>query len=800
MSVLVINGCSTEKLTLKETQEEKGFFGESAVAGQAIKTSIQCNIVGDNLVLSRGDKVLTLSRFFCSPQEGNAQRERICATSGYTSSLTLCPNGCDSARGRCISLCGNGMMDAGENCAACPADVQCAAGELCQEGVCVTQEETITPPEETTVLPEETTTPLSSDSCTTPPSGAVAFWPADGNGNDIINFNDGILLNGAYETGRSGGQAFSFSGTSLSKFYVADSGENTLLDLVEGITVSAWVNTADGSGTIVSKGDRSYYLSLESDRPKFTITSQSGARAVQAPPGYTFPDNEWVLITGAADANNQALKLYVNGVLINTNNADVAVSRRADNGPLIMGELLVGFIDDVILFNQELSEAQVQELVNTDSIALCRAARFSPTETCVPAPSGTIAWWPGNMNTQDVIGDHDGLLLGNAAFAAGRTDSSGFSFSGSSSSKVHSTDPGENSPLDLTGDMTVSAWVNTADGSGTIVSKGDRSYYLSLESDRPKFTITSQSGARAVQAPPGYTFPDNEWVLITGAADANNQVLKVYVNGALAGSAQYETPLSRRTDNNPLIIGHHLEGIIEDPLLVSRILSTEEIRRMDAGEWYCVPTPVAPAASCITPFSGMVSWWPGDGNANDIEGSNDGIVISGITFEEGQVASSFSASGSSSARVEVPDADSLDLGGDMTVSAWVKTADGSGTLIRKGGSAYYLSVSGDSPRLTVTGTTGRIASTPPGYSLPDNQWVLITGTTDTSNRVIKIYINDILANVAYYDAQTRRTDTQALTLGDGLDGNIDEIILLSRILTKDEISTLFQVGSYGMCK
>ncbi len=77
-----------------------------------------------------------MPRFFCSAREGNAQRERICATSGYTSTLTRCENGCDTGTGRC-SLCGNGRIDLGETCNGCPVDVVCAVGEECQDGTCV---------------------------------------------------------------------------------------------------------------------------------------------------------------------------------------------------------------------------------------------------------------------------------------------------------------------------------------------------------------------------------------------------------------------------------------------------------------------------------------------------------------------------------------------------------------------------------------------------------------------------------------------------------------------------------------
>ena len=43
-------------------------------------------------------------------------------------------------------------------------------------------------------------------------------------------------------------------------------------------------------------------------------------------------------------------------------------------------------------------------------------------------------------------------------------------------------------------------------------------------------------------------------------------------------------------------------------------------------------------AQCVAPPSGLVSWWPGDGNALDIAGLNDGSFPAG-TFAAGKVTS-----------------------------------------------------------------------------------------------------------------------------------------------------------------
>src|SRR3989304_5996219 len=48
---------------------------------------------------------------------------------------------------------------------------------------------------------------------------------------------------------------------------------------------------------------------------------------------------------------------------------------------------------------------------------------------------------------------------------------------------------------------------------------------------------------------------------------------------------------------------------------------------------------------CVTPPSGMVSWWGGDGNAFDIIGANNGTLMNGATYAAGKVGQAFSFDG-----------------------------------------------------------------------------------------------------------------------------------------------------------
>src|SRR5208282_1721689 len=54
-----------------------------------------------------------------------------------------------------------------------------------------------------------------------------------------------------------------------------------------------------------------------------------------------------------------------------------------------------------------------------------------------------------------------------------------------------------------------------------------------------------------------------------------------------------------------------------------------------------IPAAQAAAAGCIAPPSGLVSWWPGDSNNNDIVGSNNPNNVSGVTLVPAEVSNGF---------------------------------------------------------------------------------------------------------------------------------------------------------------
>ncbi|MBI4325677.1 MAG: immunoglobulin domain-containing protein, partial [Chloroflexi bacterium] len=82
---------------------------------------------------------------------------------------------------------------------------------------------------------------------------------------------------------------------------------------------------------------------------------------------------------------------------------------------------------------------------------------------------------------------------------------------------------------------------------------------------------------------------------------------------------------------------------------------------------------VLPQGSCVAPPDGIVAWWPGETNANDLAGGNTGILVNGVSFGPGEVGKCFLFDGVND-QVLVPASADLNVR-SFTVEAWINPAD-----------------------------------------------------------------------------------------------------------------------------
>jgi hypothetical protein len=119
--------------------------------------------------------------------------------------------------------------------------------------------------------------------------------------------------------------------------------------------------------------------------------------------------------------------------------------------------------------------------------------------------------------------------------------------------------------------------------------------------------------------------------------------------------------------------------------------------------------------------------------------------------------------------VNVPDAASLDLAGDISLSAWVQTtdSDGSAAVIAakwtgSGDRNYWLwKLDGTSLGFFVDDTQSVTANL---SLINDGSWHLVTGVADGSGGLLRFFIDGIQRSTAAYDG-TSQTGSSAFQIG-----------------------------------
>jgi hypothetical protein len=234
----------------------------------------------------------------------------------------------------------------------------------------------------------------------------------------------------------------------------------------------------------------------------------------------------------------------------------------------------------------------------------------------------------------------------------------------------------------------------------------------------------------------------------------------------------------------------------------------------------------AQAQTCVPAPAGLVGWWPGDGNANDVVAGNNGQLAGDATFASAVVAQGFKLDGFGD-YVQIPDAAALKPV-HMSVEAWVRFdsldtpivsqfgAPGTEYIVFKKNTrifnfeAYALRKQRESgiERLAfsigdVTGfattAVARSAST-----ITVGPFYHIVGTYDGSQ--VRLYVNGVLEGqaavsaVVDYDTRPVFIGTSGETVFDGkLNGIVDEASIYNRALDASEVAMLYGAGSAGKC-
>jgi subtilisin-like proprotein convertase family protein len=217
------------------------------------------------------------------------------------------------------------------------------------------------------------------------------------------------------------------------------------------------------------------------------------------------------------------------------------------------------------------------------------------------------------------------------------------------------------------------------------------------------------------------------------------------------------------------------------------------------------------------PLSGMVGWWPGDGNANDIVAGNNGVTQN-IGYTNGVVGQAFACDPENYpygtyTGVQIPDSPAYVLTNALTIEGWIRPR-GDGYIIfwrgdnRPGLDPYVLSMQGNHDLLFyIEDELGNYDSV--GTNLDYNVWYHVAATWDGDTGIMKLYVNGQLADQKVTLLRPFGVLNAGESPGVGIgnlndggnnfpfQGDIDEISLYNRALSAAEVQSIYNAGSAG---
>ncbi|MGQ0587254.1 MAG: LamG domain-containing protein, partial [Gammaproteobacteria bacterium] len=218
--------------------------------------------------------------------------------------------------------------------------------------------------------------------------------------------------------------------------------------------------------------------------------------------------------------------------------------------------------------------------------------------------------------------------------------------------------------------------------------------------------------------------------------------------------------------------------------------------------------------SCTTPPAGLIGWYPGDGNAFDIQGGRHGTPNGGVSFATGRVDQAFSFDGATGV-VQVPSGPSLPTPSGITLDAWVNfsSAGGNQMIVTRDlsglGEAYVLLRNGNTLEADAHDSAGNGTPVTFAFVPTPGTWYHVAYAFDDASNSQTLYLDGALV-AGNTNASLIGYDLSSMTIGADVEpgpttlsyfnGSIDEVEMFDRALTQPEIQAIFSAGAAGKCK
>jgi len=476
---------------------------------------------------------------------------------------------------------------------------------------------------------------LAQPNLTSLTSGLITYWPLDGNTTNWTS-NTTQDLSGQGNTGTLAsmstttsptigkvGQALKFNGTNS---YVSSTNSFANPQL---FTLSVWFKTSSAGGHKIlsledaqtgqgsSSSDRALYIGTDG-KLYFLIWNGSAQTIVSTG---TVTDNKWHFASVTYNAGNSTL--YMDGAVVGSKSA----TAQTYTGYWRLGSYLSpgvwpnaangyfqGALDDVRIYNRALSAQEVALLYAAGQ------AQIAPANTTTLA-NGLIAYWPLDGSTTNWATNKTsdvGTSGATGAFVSMSTSTSPHTgkiggalyFNGSGQRITATALSGESSTA-----LTYSEWIKSpAPGVGATGVAFVRSWspwnHLSPSGSGGDLTVDTTAGVTDLGST-GVSINDGKWHLLTGTWDGTT--MRLYIDGVFNVSAAKSGTLLTG-GQNPIIgnssdLVHPFNGYLDDIRVYNRALSAQEVAQL-----YALGATTLASANTTTLSSGLVGYWPLDGN------------------------------------------------------------------------------------------------------------------------------------------------------------------------------------------
>jgi hypothetical protein len=279
-----------------------------------------------------------------------------------------------------------------------------------------------------------------------------------------------------------------------------------------------------------------------------------------------------------------------------------------------------------------------------------------------------------------------------------------------------------------------------------------------------------------------------------------------------AGQTMIDAAVHGEASGNTAVFGSSTRGDTVTVVSVSPVVPGQAVTPIadPVGALFTNPPSAATVAISTNPVSvglpGLISWWRGDGDAQDSAGANHGSLQNGATFGTGRFGQAFSFDGVDD-QISVAHNASLNAGSAITIASWINV-----TTMGHARSIAQMRAPGNVGGYTFETAHGfgandalqwvvwrngayQILQTPSGVVQP-GVWHHVAATFDGS--MMRIFVDGAeraaLANPGPIDASN-----DPLVIGRNVvipsfawHGLLDEIQVYGRPLSAAEIQTLFQ--------